>query len=161
MNVNLEILREQLRNTTALNAHVQQAATHFRNRHKPVAELLTDLSRELGAVSALLDARAAIVGASSLHNDAVEPLNEGRDGEVNLNALLNRFCTYAKATERQRALAEKGKDAETVRLLDQILALVNNAVWFLDVYSNALAIKCALTLLPVWRPMPGTARRVA
>jgi DNA-binding ferritin-like protein len=161
MNVSIEILREQLSNTIVLNAHVQHAAMHFRNRHKPVAELLSSLSRELRAVSALLNGRGAAVGATSLHIDAVESSNEGRDDEVNLDALLNRFCDYAKATESGRALAEKGKDMDTVRLLDQILSLVNDAVWFLDVYSNALAVKCALTLLPAWRPMPGAVHRVA
>jgi hypothetical protein len=161
MNVSIQILRDQLSNTIVLNAHVQCAGMHFRNRNKPVAELLTCISRELCAIGTLLNGKAGIVGASSLHFDAVESSSEAGDDEVGLEALLNRVCKYAKATESRRALAKQAKDMDTVRVLDQVLSLVNEAVWFLDVYSNALTIRCALTLLPAWRPMSGAVHRVA
>jgi hypothetical protein len=76
MNVSVEILQKQLSNTTVLNAYVQRVRVHFRNRHKPIAELLSCMSRELCAVSTLLNGRAGIVGASSIHFDAVESYSE-------------------------------------------------------------------------------------
>jgi hypothetical protein len=123
------------------------------------------MSRELCAVSTLINGRVDTVGlkqnASALHFDAVESYSEAGVDEVSLEALINRFCRYAKATESRRALAERGKAMDTVTLLDQVLSLVNEAVWFLDVYSNALSINCALTFLPAWRPLSGAVHRVA
>ena len=51
MKVSVEILQKQLSNTIVLNAYVQRAEMHFRDRHKPIAELLTCMSRELCAIS--------------------------------------------------------------------------------------------------------------
>jgi DNA-binding ferritin-like protein len=165
MNVSVEILRRQLSSTIALNAQVQRAGMHFSNQHKPVAELLTCVSRELCALSTLLNDRAEAFGRkdgrSAQHVDAMESSSEADDDDVGLHALLNRFCQYARVTASRRAIAEQGADMDTVRLLDRILSLVIEGVWFLDVYSNALSIKCALTLLPAWRPTSGAVHRVA
>jgi DNA-binding ferritin-like protein len=165
MKVSVEILQKQLSNTIVLNAYVQRTEMHFRDLHKPIAELLTCMSRELCAISTLVNGRVGALGlkqgTSALHFDAVESSSEAGADEVSLEALLNRFCKYAKTTESARSLAEQAKDIDTVRLLDQIISLVNEAVWFLDVYSNALSINCALTLLPAWRPMAGSVHRVA
>ena len=165
MKVSVEILENQLSNTIALNAYVQRAGMHFRDRHKSIAELLSCMSRELCAVIALVKGRVGTAGlkqgATALHFDAVKSSSEARADEVSLEALLNRFCKYAKATDSARTLAEQAKDMDTVGLLDQITSLVNEAIWFLDVYSNALSINCALTLLPAWRPMAASVARVA
>jgi len=165
MKVSIEILEMLLSNTNVLNANVQRAEIHFRNRHKPIAELLSCMSRELCAVSTLINGRVGTVGfkqgANTLHFDAVKSSSEAGAEEVSLEALLNRFCKYAKTTERARAVAEQAKDIDTVRMLDQITSVVNAAVWFLDVYSNALSINCALTLLPPWRPRAGSVQGVA
>ena len=80
--------------------------------------------------------------------------------------LVSRPCSTGSASmpkprRARSSLAEQAKDIDTVRLLDQIISLVNEAVWFLDVYSNALSINCALTLLPAWRPMAGSVHRAA
>ncbi len=159
MKVRAEIFRTQLRNTIVLNAYVQRAGVYFRDRHKPVAELLTCISQELDAVITFVNGTVGTVGpkqrTTALHFDVLESSSQAGDDEVSLDALLNRFCKYAKVTESRRVLAEQAKDLDTVRLLDQILSLVNEAVWFLDLYSNALSINCALTLLPAWRPMSG------
>src|SRR5689334_1082550 len=165
MKVSVEILQKQLSNTIVLNAYVQRAEMHFRDRHKPIAELLACMYRELCAVSTLVNDRVGAVGlkqgASAPHFDGVESSSEARTDEVSLEALLNRFCKYAKTTESARSVAEQAKDIDTVRLLDEIISVVNEAVWFLDVYSNALSINCALTLLPVWRPIAESVHRVA
>jgi hypothetical protein len=148
------LLREQLKETLQLGAHVQYAEAKFRERDTGVLDLLRSIALELWTLSERIERRATTCGSArpSLIDTKAEPfLQPCEDGS--LESLLNRFCTYARNTSARLAAARQGNDRETVLLLDRILSMANASIWFLDVYSNAVWLRCRLSPLPKWKPV--------
>jgi hypothetical protein len=75
------------------------------------------------------------------------------DEDGSLESLLNRFCRYVRKSSERLTAARQAKDSETVALLARILSMANTSIWFLDLYSNAVWIKCPLSPLPKWKPV--------
>jgi hypothetical protein len=148
------LLREQLEDTLQLGAHVQYAEAHFRKRDSGVLDLLRGMTLELWTLSERIERRAAACGSKrpSLINTKAEPFLKG-DEDGSLESLLNRFCRYARNTAERLVAARQGNDPETLLLLDRILSIANASIWFLDVYSNAVWLRCRLSALPKWKPV--------
>ena len=152
------ILREQLKDTLRLGAHVQYAQTLVRNRDSGVLDLLRLLALELWTLSERIERLAttsANKGTRVMNTKAESFLKNDEDGS--LESLLNRFCRYARKTSERLVAARHGNDPETVVLLDRVLSVANKSIWFLDVYSNAAWIKCPLSPPPKWEQV--SARR--
>ena len=144
------ILREQLKDTLLLGAYVQNVEGHFHDRNKGVLDLLRSMSREVWTLSELIDCRAAACGSARTHVKNTDPLlNRGEDDS--LESLLNRFCRYVRKTSERLVAVRPLNDRETIELFDRILAAAKTGIWFLDVYSNAVWLKCAPSHLPKWK----------
>jgi DNA-binding ferritin-like protein len=150
----VEILREQLTDTLRLGAHVQDAEAHFRDQNSGVPDLLKSMSRELWTISESIDCRASACGhkVTSMMKVPRESI-QNDDDDSNLESLLNRFCRYARNTSERLVVARKWNDRETVLLLDHIRSVADTSIWFLDIYSNAVWLKCRLSPLPKWKPV--------
>jgi DNA-binding ferritin-like protein len=148
------LLREQLRDTLRLGAYVQYAQAQFRDRDNVVLDLLRNISLELSTLSERIARRAtesAIKGTSVINTKAEVFMKGDEDGS--LESLLNRFCRYVRKSSERLTAARQAKDSETVALLARILSMANTSIWFLDLYSNAVWIKCPLSPLPKWKPV--------
>jgi hypothetical protein len=152
------LLREQLKDTLRLGADVQYAQAHFRDRDSGVLDLLRNISLELSTLSERIERRAtaSAIRGTRVINTKTEPFLKG-DEDGSLESLLNHFCRYARKSSERLIAARQAKDPEPVVLLARILSMANRTIWFLDVYSNAIWIKCPLSPLPKWKPV--SARR--
>jgi hypothetical protein len=148
------LLREQLDDTLQLGAHVQYAEAHLGEPDSGVPDLLRSMARELRTLSERLECRAAACGSKQprLINTKAEPFVKS-DEDAGLESLLNRYCRYARNTAERLAAARQGNDRETTLLLDRTLSMANISIWFLDVYSNAVWLRCRSSPLPKWRPI--------
>lgn len=147
----IPVLRGQLTDTLRLRAHVRHAEANFSDRSGGVVDLLRCMSRELWTLSKLIDWRASACehrGTGLIRTTTELLRNEDNDG--NLGSLLNHFCTYARNTSERLAVASKWNERETADLLDRVLSVANAGIWFLDIYSNAIWLKCRLSSLPKW-----------
>jgi hypothetical protein len=147
------LLREQLGDTLRLGAHVQYAQAHFRGRNNDVLDLLRNIALELSTLSERIERRAtesALKGTSLINTKAEVFIKNDENGS--LESLLNRFCRYARKSSERLMAARQAKDPETVVLLARILSMANRNIWLLDLYSNAVWIKCPLSPLPGWKP---------
>ena len=156
----VEILREQLTDTLCLGAHVQHTEAHLRDRNRHVLDLLRSMSSELWTISELVDCRATAGGhtKTSLMKADTEPFLN--DDDPNLESLLNRFCRYARNTSERLREASRREDRDTVLLLNRILSMANSCIWYLDVYANAMSLRCHLSPLPPWK-IVSTLRQIA
>ena len=149
--VDVGLLREQLKDTLRLGAHVQYVQAHFRDRDSGVLDLLRSISLELSILSERIERHAtASANSVTLMNMKAELFLKG-DVDGSLEPLLNRFCRYARKTSERLVAARQGNDPETVVLLDRVLSMANRGIWFLDVYSNAVGIRCPLAPPPKWK----------
>jgi hypothetical protein len=105
---------------------------------------------ELSTLSERIERRVFAPKGTSVINMKVEPFLEG-DEDASLESLLNRFCRYARKTSERLVAARQENDPETVVLLDRVLSMAHRGIWFLDVYSNAVGIRCPLAPLPKWK----------
>jgi hypothetical protein len=146
------ILTAQLTDTLCLGADVQHAEAHIGDRQTDALELLRGISRELWAITEFIERRASECGRKGrgLINVPIKSILCDDDG--GLGSLLSRFCIYVRNTSDRLVIASELNDRETVLLLDRILSIANKSIWFLDIYSNAIWLKCRLSLLPKWSP---------
>lgn len=109
------------------------------------------MTLELWTLSVRIERRAAACGSKRLRliKKKAESFLKG-DEDGSLESLLNRFCRYARNTEERLVAARQGHDRETLLLLDRILFTATASIWFLDVYLNAVWLRCRLSALPKW-----------
>ena len=144
----LQALTAQLNNTITLRAQVQRAQMRLRSDDTSAADLLQSLSNELSTIGKLINLRLTDCGRIQTAGTVAELPATSED--ETFPALLREFCNYDRNTSDRKLIADQSNDFETAILLDRILTFTNRSLWFLDVYSNAMSIKCQLSRLPKW-----------
>jgi hypothetical protein len=144
----LQALTAQLNHTITLRAQVQRAQMRLRIDDTSAADLLQSLSNELSTIGKLINLRLTDCGRIQTAGTLAEL--PARSEDETFPALLREFCNYDRNTSDRKLIADQSNDFETAILLDRILTFTNRSLWFLDVYSNAMSIKCQLSRLPKW-----------
>jgi hypothetical protein len=141
------ILRAELNDTLHLQMRVGNSQHEFHGNAR-VADLLGAVHYELRRIARLVEFRAlqcsipTDTSCSSTKSELTAAEGEG------LEFLVVLFCKYARYTSERRASVHRIGDHETASVLDHISSFIDETIPLLDVYSNAMAIRCQGSELP-------------
>jgi hypothetical protein len=148
-----DILRAQMNDTMYLQARVDDSQRKLGSNAR-VGDLLNGVRHELENILAVVESRALRCG---VENDIPCPPRQAEldavDGE-GLELLVVLFCKYARYTSERRTSARQLGDQETANVLHQISSSIDDAIQFLDVYANAIAIRSQGSQLPCFDRRP-------
>jgi hypothetical protein len=72
------------------------------------------------------------------------------DSRDQLDALLSGYSRYELDTQRNLKAVREAGDAATAALLQRILAMTENNLWFIEAYLEGIAVGLHGRKLPTW-----------
>ena len=153
------LLNKQLADTLDLRLQARQSFFNVRGPYtQELRSLFDGLSRDLRSFADLVAERINQAGGyavatvrSVAHESGLRDYpGDVLDSRDQLDALLSGYSRYELDTQRNLKAVREAGDAATAALLQRILAMTENNLWFIEAYLEGIAVGLHGRKLPTW-----------